>query len=384
LICRLLVNHPKGNEMNILITGSNGFIAKNLIHALKSSNACSINLLLVNSSTTDLEVELALIKADILVHLAAVHRPKIVDEYYTVNEHFTEKIINLLLKNNKKIPVIFSSSKQVLVDNDYGKSKLKAELILSEYFKITGARVHILRLPNVFGKWAKPNSNSVVSTFCYNVSRSLPIDIHNESNTVSLLHIDEVVSLMIQLITNPEKINPYEDFPSIVEITVGELAKKINEFNDLRNKNQLPTIQSRFDQQLFSTYTSYLPLEGLRMERLTNESPGSRFTELIQTIHSGQFSLNIIQPGVVKGNHWHQTKHEKYFVIQGTAKIRLRKKFDENVDEIILGSEPIASLDIPPGVVHSIENFGQQDLITIMWANEMYDPKNPDTFKEDV
>jgi len=378
----LLKNQSRGNGLKILITGSNGFIAKNLRSSLETLGFNE--LLLLDKKVTQEEAKKSLLHADFVFHLAGVNRPVEVSEFYQGNKDYTQWVVDQLLLFKKNTPIVFASSTQVELDNEYGKSKKEAESILLKYAIDAGARIHILRLPNVFGKWARPNYNSVVATFCYNVIRSLPMEVHDDAKTVSLIHVDDVVSTMTNLITNLVKDHFLNEFPSTIEITVGELAHRIDEFNNLRVKNQLPTLQNRFDQQLFSTFTSYLPLEELTLKRATNESAGSWFTELLQTNHSGQVSLNIIQPGVVKGNHWHQTKHEKYLVIQGTAKIRLRKKFEETVDEIILGSDFIASVDIPPGVVHSIENVGQQDLITVMWANEIYDPKNSDTFKEDV
>ncbi len=368
--------------MNIVITGSSGFIAKNLRSSLENYDEHDLILLHRNSSEEDLRVGLQ--KADFIFHLAGVNRPLELSEFETGNIDYTKKVVDTLVNLKKSIPVIFSSSIQVDKDNHYGSSKKAAESLLIDYSVSTGARIHILRLPNVFGKWAKPHYNSVVATFCNNIIREIPIEIHDSSNLIKLLHIDYVVSLMMELIDSPSSPQIIDDFPSTVTISVGDLESKITQFHQLREVNTVPTLLSEFDKQLFSTYSSYLPLDSLTINRRTNISSGSLFTELLKTTHSGQFSLNVIEPGVTKGNHWHHTKHEKYIVIQGTAKVRLRYKFEKEIGELILTSNPIGSIDIPPGVVHSIENIGHQELITIMWANEIYDSENPDTFKEDV
>jgi UDP-2-acetamido-2,6-beta-L-arabino-hexul-4-ose reductase len=368
--------------LNIVITGSSGFIGKNLRSSLENYDDHNLILLDRNSSKEDLR--LGLQKADFIFHLAGVNRPLELSEFEIGNIDYTKKIVDTLLSFDKSTPIVFSSSIQVDKDNHYGSSKKAAESLLIDYSISTGARIHILRLPNVFGKWAKPYYNSVVATFCNNIIRQIPLEIHDSNNLIKLLHIDHVVSLMMELmasLSSPQIIN---DFPSASTISVGDLESKITQFHKLRGVNKIPNLLSEFDKQLFSTYSSYLPLDFLTTSRRTNISSGSLFTELLKTNHSGQFSLNIIEPGVTKGNHWHHTKHEKYIVIQGTAKVRLRYKFEKEIDELILTSNPICSIDIPPGVVHSIENIGNQELITIMWANEIYDSENPDTFKEDV
>jgi UDP-2-acetamido-2,6-beta-L-arabino-hexul-4-ose reductase len=370
------------SELRVLITGSAGFIGRNLRSFLESQGFH--RLLLIDKTSSEEEFKQGLKEADFIFHLAGVNRPVDDSEFLRGNSEYSNSLIKTLLSLNKKTPIVFASSTQVELKNQYGISKLEAEESIKNYSISTGAEVHILRLPNVFGKWAKPHYNSVVATFCHNVARGLSIDVHDPDKFIELLYIDDLVERMYRLITRSNEPKVKDHSLDVHTIRVGELANRIIHFNELRLKSQLPTLLTKFDKALFSTYTSHLPLDALCIDQKTHLSDGSRFTELMQTKYSGQFSLNVIEPGVEKGNHWHQSKHEKYIVIQGLARIRLRRKYDAKVHELIADSGSISTIDIPPGVVHSISNIGNIDLITIMWANEIYDSLNPDTFKEDV
>jgi UDP-2-acetamido-2,6-beta-L-arabino-hexul-4-ose reductase len=368
--------------MKIAITGSSGFVAKNLIAEMEYLK--EFDLIFLNHSMEFKLQENLLGKADLVIHLAGVNRPDDKIEFTRGNEDYTNFIVNSLMNQNRIIPVIFASSKQVILDNDYGFSKSKAELILKEYSNLTGSAVSILRFPNIFGKWSKPNYNSVVATFCHNIIRDIPIHIHNATDQIELLYIDQAVQLLLDSIKNSSGVHIIDEYINITSISVQELANRIYKIDDSNKSNHLPELKSEFDKYLFATYISYLPADKLVNQSVLNRSDGAQFTELLKLGSKGQIAINTIKPAMTKGNHWHHTKHEKYIVVSGQALIRLRKKYNTEVVEYKLKDTNIAIIDIPPGTVHSITNTGNEDLVTIIWASEVYDKFRPDTFKEEV
>jgi UDP-2-acetamido-2,6-beta-L-arabino-hexul-4-ose reductase len=368
--------------MKIAITGSSGFIAKNLIAEMENLKEFELILL---SHSMDFELQENLLgKADLIVHLAGVNRPDDNIGFTRGNEDYTNLIIRSLMNQNRNVPVIFSSSKQVHFDNEYGSSKSKAEQILQEYSVITGSAVSIFRFPNLFGKWSKPNYNSVVATFCHNIIRNIPIKIHNSTDQIELLYIDQAVQLLLESIMNSSGVHIIDDFSYSTTISVQELADQIYKIDYANKSNHLPDLECEFDKYLYATYISYLPAERLVSQPSLHTSDGALFIELLKMGAKGQIAINTIQPDITKGNHWHHTKHEKYVVIRGQALIRLRKKFSTEIFEYKLTDNEITIIDIPPGTVHSITNTGNEDLVTIMWASEVYDSDCPDTFKEEV
>jgi UDP-2-acetamido-2,6-beta-L-arabino-hexul-4-ose reductase len=368
--------------MKIVITGSNGFVAKNLIAEMEHIKQYDF---LPVSHSMDIKIqEESLSQADAVIHLAGVNRPVTNEEFTSGNIDYTAFLVKSLSNQKREIPVIFASSKQIHFHNEYGDSKAKAESILRNYSEETGSPVTILRFPNVFGKWAKPNYNSVVATFCHNIIRNLPIEIHDPSTVFELLYIDDVVRIILNSLKSTSGIHYIEEFVESNSISVQGLANQIN-WIDMANKNgKLPELRKDFDKYLFATYLSYLPDNDLVSTPVVHLSEGAEFIELLKSGRYGQISLNTIQPGITKGNHWHHTKHEKYIILSGLSLIRLRKKFSKEVYEVILDGSKTSVLDIPPGTVHSITNIGDKELITLMWASEIYDSEFPDTFKEDV
>lgn len=369
--------------MKILITGSGGFIAQNLIMELE--NRGYKNLLLCDRGTTEEELDSYVEECSFLIHLAGVNRPAQESEYYSGNAGFTEELIGLLEKKHKKVPVIYSSTILNTPHVHYGRSKREAERLLQEYGKKAGSPIFIFRLPNVFGKWSRPNYNSFVATFCYNISHGLDIKVNAPDAQVILVYIDDVVNKMISCME--EANDKREEFPDIsetYETTVGEVAERILAFRQGRDSLEIPYIEDSLGKKLYSTYLSFLEPEDFSYKLRMNQDRRGSFTEFLHLNDLGQISVNVTKPGIIKGNHWHHTKVEKFLVVSGTALIRFRHMITGKVAEYQVSGEQLEVVDIPVGYTHSIENIGQQDLITIMWANEVFDHKRPDTYYEEV
>lgn len=369
--------------MKILITGSNGFIAKNLIMELK--NRKYGELLLCNRDTSSEKLEQYIEECDVLIHLAGVNRPLDEAEYYTGNVGFTKDIVKLLKNKHKKLPVIYSSTVIDTRHKAYGVSKREAEKILQEFAQNSGSLLSIFRLPNVFGKWCRPNYNSVVATFCYNISHDLKIRINDPDARIKLVYIDDVVDRMISCIDRKEEgQEKYPEIEEVYQVTVGGLAEMILSFKEKRNRLEIPYVGSLLEKKLYSTYLSYLEPKDYRYELKMNKDRRGSFTEFIHSKDFGQFSVNIAKPGIVKGNHWHHTKVEKFLVVRGTARIKLRHMITGQGAEFITSGEKLEVVDIPVGYTHNIENIGTEELVTVMWANETFDPDRPDTYYEEV
>ena len=365
-----------------MITGSSGFIAKNLIATLKSID--QHQLLFVTRNTLKKELQSALKKADFLFHLAGVNRPENIEDFYQGNREFTKAIIDLLLAENKRIPIVFSSSIQAKQDNDYGKSKLQAEELLQDYATKAQQRLSIYRLPGVFGKWSKPDYNTVVATFCHRIANDLPIQVSDAEKIIDLVYIDDVIENFIREMNHDSKeivlpmVNPQ------YAISLGELSQTIQSFKDNRSRSVINDLTSELEKKLFATYTSFLSDSQWKHDLKVHETPKSSFVELLKSNSFGQLSLNTIEPGAVRGNHWHHNKHEKFLVIQGEGIIRLRSLFSKDVSKLQVSGEHLEWIEIPSGMVHNIENVGNIPLVTIMWASEMFDPNRPDTYPEVV
>lgn len=365
--------------MNLLVTGSGGFIGKNLVCALKEHGNYKVLEYHANMGSDTLKEYLE--KADIIFHLAGVNRPKNDEEFVNGNVNFTEELVEALDAANNHCSIIFSSSIQAELDNAYGKSKQAAENILLEYAKNTGAKVAIYRLPNVFGKWSRPNYNSVVATFCYQAARLMPMTINNPAHEIELVYIDDVVKELLHCCnTNFE--TGFCRIDKVYKITVGKLAKAITDFAE--NKNYAPGLSDEFTKNLYSTYISFLPQESLLYDLNSHRDNRGSFTEFMRTESHGQFSVNISKPHIVKGNHYHHTKHEKFLVVSGEGIIRLRKLNDTEIYSFNVSGENLQVVEIPAGYTHNIENTGETDMVTIMWANENFDPQNPDTYQMEV
>lgn len=370
--------------LNILITGSKGFIGKNLIAELRNRKiADNIFEYDIDSDITMLDRYCA--EADIVYHLAGANRPKVESEFMEVNCGLASVLVDKLKGKDNKCPVIFSSSIQAELDNPYGRSKRAGEELLIEYGKQSGAKVFIYRLPNVFGKWCRPNYNSAVATFCYNIARDLPITVTDPDRMMRLVYIDDVVEEMISVLDGKVLTDDcYCNIKKVYEIRLGEIADLIYSFKRSREDKTIPDMSDPFAKKLYSTYLSYLPEDQFKYSLVMNTDYRGSFTEFIRTNERGQFSINISKPGITKGNHWHHTKNEKFLVVSGKGVIRFRKIDSNDIIEYYVSGDKLEVIDIPPGYTHNIENLGDTDMVTVMWANECFDPQKPDTYYMEV
>ena len=370
--------------MNILITGANGFIGKNLIAQLRNESAID------EIYTYDINTDPYLLDdyckdADFVYNLAGINRPIDQSEFMKGNYEFIFTLLETLKKYKNDCPIMLASSIQAVLDNPYGKSKKSGEDLMLEYSKETGAKVLIYRFPNVFGKWCKPNYNSVIATFCYNICHDLPIGVDDPNHFMKLAYIDDVVEELIRAKKGKE--NRKDDFceiPIVYNVTLGEIASQIYSFRDSRIYLTIPKVSDEFTKKLYSTYLTYLKEDGFCYELKMNIDNRGSFTEFIKTADRGQISVNIAKAGIIKGNHWHHTKHEKFLVVSGSGVIRLRNIYSDKVLEYFVTDEKMEVVDIPPGYTHNIENIGKTDMVTIMWANESFNRDKPDTYNMEV
>ena len=366
--------------MNILVTGADGFVGRNLLAQLESEG--DHRIFRFTRETSQEELQGALNVVDGIIHLAGVNRPKDLSEFYQGNTSLTKDIIDYLIDHQRHPFIVYASSTQADQDNDYGKSKRQAEQLLIDYASKASAQVSILRFPNVFGKWSKPNYNSAVATFCYNIQRGLPIQISNPAIVVTLLYIDDAVRLIKEAMESSA--NQYPEISPTFQITLGELIYKLQSYKEVDKTPFIPENETILEKYLFATYCSFKDVNTLSYHQSRHKKIYSSFSELFKYSSFGQISLNEIDPGQTRGNHWHQTKHERFIVIKGSAIIRLRKKYSSEVTEYQVNDMDLTVVEIPPGFVHNIENVGKDQLYTIMWANEIYNQNHPDTYPEEV
>ncbi|KAF2785084.1 capsular biosynthesis protein [Clostridium perfringens] len=377
----------------ILVTGSSGFIGKNVVVTLRELNLYEI--ITIDKNNTEEELDKAILDSDFIIHLAGINRPKDINEFYEGNSGLTEKIIRCIEKNNKKIPILITSSIQANLDNDYGISKKQSEEALIEYSNKNNINIYIFRLPNVFGKWCKPNYNSAVATFCYNIANGLEVWINDPNIELNLVYIDDVVNSILDCIkefTNKNKAgnDKEKNFEQIdryyyrvkksYKRTLGSIVDSINMFKNMRNSLIIPDFSDSFNKALYSTYLTYLKNDNFSYYLDKKEDKRGWLVELVKSKQFGQMFVSKTYKGVTRGDHWHHTKTEKFTVIQGKANIRFRKIDEDNIIEYIVDGENPEVLDIPPGYTHSIENIGEEEVITLFWANEMFDSNNPDTY----
>ncbi|MBA4310826.1 MAG: capsular biosynthesis protein [Chlorobiaceae bacterium] len=371
--------------MNILITGYTGFIGKNLVSHLKATT--SHNLFLCDRKTSEAELEYYCENADFVYHLAGVNRPLEEDDFEKGNTDFTRTLIHKIEKSNNKVPVMMSSSIQASLNNPYGNSKKAGENLLFKYGHDNNVSVMVFRFPNVFGKWSRPNYNSAVATFCFNISRDLPIKINNPLTQLNLVYIDDVVHTLTDLLENPNQYktnSQYFSIPTSYNVELGEMVELLYSFKKIREDLSLPNLDDDFSKKLYSTYLSFLPENNFSYTLKMNEDERGSFTEFIRTKNKGQVSVNISKPGIKKGEHWHHTKNEKFLVVSGEGVIRFRRIDSSQVIEYYVTGEKLEVVDIPPGYTHNIENVGKVDLVTVMWVNESYNPNQPDTYFSEV
>jgi UDP-2-acetamido-2,6-beta-L-arabino-hexul-4-ose reductase len=364
--------------MKILVTGAKGFVGKNLIIELKNKGYSDIY-------EFDRETDISLLdqytkECEFVFHLAGVNRPKDEEEFMEGNFGFTSDLLDLLKKHDNKAPVLITSSIQAEKDNPYGASKKAGEELLFKYNQETGAEVLVYRFPNLFGKWSKPNYNTVVATYCHNISRELEIQINNPDAELILCYIDDVLDELLRALKgNATKADNYCIVPITHTVKLGELAEIIKGFKESRMDLSIPNMEEGLVKKLYSTYLSFLPENEFSYALKMNCDHRGSFTEFIRTPERGQVSINVSKPGITKGNHWHHTKNEKFLVVSGEGLIRFRKIDSEEIIEYRVSGDKLEVVDIPTGYTHSIVNVGASDLVTVMWANECFNPDKPDT-----
>jgi UDP-2-acetamido-2,6-beta-L-arabino-hexul-4-ose reductase len=398
--------------MNILVTGAKGFVGKNLcamLQTIRDGRNKTRNLTIGEIFEYDIDTDPKLLneycrKADFVFNLAGVNRPKEQSEFMAGNFGFASTLLDTLKKYNNPCPVMLSSSIQATLigrygQSDYGKSKLAGEELFFEYGRQTGARVLVYRFPNLFGKWCRPNYNSAVATFCHNIANDLPIQVNDRATQLELLYIDDLMDEMLSALEgNPHRCGyegldpvPAEDgrycyAPITHKVTLGEIVDLLESFKNQPKTLVMPQIpHNSFAKKLYSTYLSYLPRQAVRFPLKMNVDARGSFTELLRTENCGQFSVNISKPGITKGQHWHHSKWEFFIVVAGRALIQERRIGSDEVIEFEVSGDKIEAVHMLPGYTHNIINVSDtEDLVTVMWANEPFDPRKPDTFFEEV
>ena len=382
--------------MNILVTGAKGFVGENLVEALKNirdgkdksfGDFEEIEIFEYDVDTDEALLEKYCEKADFVFNIAGVNRPENEEEFMKGNFGFASTLLDTLKKCGNKCPVLLSSSIQAALDNPYGKSKRAGEDLFFDYEKTSGAKVLVYRLPNVFGKWCRPNYNSAVATFCYNISHNLPITVNDRAHLMTLVYIDDVINEFISaLMGNPSKNGEFCEVPVAHKITLGEIVDLLYSFKESRLNLSVPDMtENSFSKKLYSTYLSYLDKDDFAYKLKMNCDTRGSFTEILRTQNAGQFSVNISKPGITKGQHWHNTKNEKFVVVKGHGLIQLRKIGSDEIINYEVSGEEITVVDMIPGYTHNIINLSEtEELVTFMWCNECFNPEKPDTFYEEV
>ena len=364
----------------VLVTGWKGFLGSNLLSHLK--NHKDVRLFKYGSNSNKKHLVNVLSKCDLIFHLAGINRNDTDSKFYEVNTELTRNICSHLIKINRSPKIIFTSSTQVKNNSVYGKSKLLAEDILKEYQKNTSSQVIIYRLPGVFGKWSKPNHNTVVATFCYNISRGIPIEITDKNKKIMIVYIDEVINEFINEINSNNKTNKviYKEVNPKYQLTLGELAKTITSFKESRNTLILPDFKNSLTKKLHATFHSFIPTDEFAYQLPQMKDDRGVLAEFIKSKSIGQIFVSSTNPGKMRGNHYHHTKVEKFLILSGKGIIRFKNII--NNDEIIsyeVDGKELKVVDIPPGYTHSIENISNDKMIVLFWASEIYDSNIPDT-----
>jgi len=368
--------------MKILVTGADGFIGTNLRVALRRRVDAEVLGFDLANPPEDLERHAD--AADFVFHLAGVNRPPDPADFATGNVDLTARLLARLAAAGRKAPVVFSSSTQAALENPYGLSKRRAEELVFEYGRGAGAPVRVFRFPNVFGKWSRPNYNSVVSTFCHNFAHGLPVQVSNRANPVTLVYIDEVVRCLVDCLAPGLAGAAFGEVRETFPVTVGDLHDRLAAFRDGRARNEVPDLADPFNRVLYPTFLSYLdPIRRSVPVDLKTDPRGWLF-ELVKSPHAGQIFISRTRPGIVRGNHYHDTKIEKFCVIAGRGRIRMRRILGGEIVAYEVSDDPIRVVDIPAGWTHSIENTGAEDMLTVFWASEIFDPARPDTYFENV
>ena len=379
--------------MKILVTGAKGFIGRNLIEELKRQGH---EILTYDIDNTEEQLDEYTKSCEFVYHLAGVNRPENTEDFMTGNFGFTSVLLESLKKHNNKASIMLSSSIQAGLDNPYGRSKKAGEELIFQYGRENNVAEYVYRFPNVFGKWCRPNYNSAVATFCHNIARNLPIQVNETNPTLTLVYIDDLVKELVNALGGEANISDtynknqggseykYCSVPEQYQIKLLDIVNMIYSFKESRKNLYIPDMKDPFTKKLYATYLSYLPEDKFSYELTMHTDARGSFTEMLKSQERGQVSVNISKPGITKGNHWHSTKNEKFIVVSGKARISFRKIGTTEVISYDVSGDEIEVVDIPPGYTHSITNTGETDLVTVMWANEPFDPNNPDTYYEEV
>ncbi len=364
--------------MNILVTGAHGFIGKNLVAWL--ARHADHHILSFGRQDSWAALAYGLAQADFVFHLAGINRPQTEEEFYIGNAQLTEKICTELAATNRSIPLVLTSSTQAVLDNPYGSSKRQAEEAVIQYTEQTGARTAIYRLPNVFGKWCRPNYNSVVATFCHNIARNLPSTISDKNRVLELVYIDDVVQHFVRELSIDNRQTNYPQVEPTYNISLGQLHELIDSFRQMRQTLVAADFGDPLVHKLYTTYLSYLEEHNFAYALDQKRDPRGSLAEFIKSPAFGQIFVSRTNPGITRGNHYHHTKTEKFLVVEGEAMIRFRHLHSDEVIEYPVCGDEFRVVDIPPGYTHSIQNIGVRELVTLFWASEIFNPERPDTY----
>ncbi len=376
--------------MNVLITGAKSFMGKNLIATLETirdgkdkSHGLTPELTILSY---DLDTDPVLLtgycqQADFVCHLAGVNWSKDTTEFMDGNFGFTSTLLTALKKHGNRAPVLITSFIQVALDNPYGQSKKTGEDLMFAYGRETGAPVYVYRLPNAFGKWSRSNYNIAIATFCNNIARGLPITVSDRTNVLNLVYIDDIVVEIIRAMQGqPNRAGEFCEVQPVYQAALGLIVDWISSFPESRTILQVPQLDHPLIKKLYSTYLSFLSGDAFAYPLTMHVDDRGSFTDVLRSPGRGQVSINISKPSIIKGNHWHHTKNEKFLVVKGQGVIRFRKIGEQEVIEYFVNGDELKVVDIPTGYTHNIENLGDDDMVTVMWANEPFDPQKPDTF----
>lgn len=364
--------------MKVLVTGANGFIGKNLLIHLSERKNIEVETFVRGDSQESLQEKVS--KVDFIFHLAGINRPQKESEFKEGNSDLTLAICESIRKTKRSIPILITSSIQAALNNPYGQSKLKAEEHLKALQNETGNPVHIFRLPNVFGKWCKPNYNSAVATFCYNILNGLPVTINDPNAVINLVYIDDVMSGFLSLMDG----NAFKEISPVYQITVGDLEKQIRAFKESKENLVTERVGTGLTRALYSTYVSYFTPAQFNYPLIKHEDPRGMFVEMLKSKDSGQFSFFTAHKGITRGGHYHHSKTEKFLVIKGEARFGFRHMVTNEKFELFTSGSKPEVVDTIPGWTHDITNVGETEMIVMLWANEIFNPQIPDTIQSKV
>ncbi len=370
--------------MKILVTGASGFIGWNLVASLRAQRP-SDEVLTFDRENPPGDLDRLARACDFACHLAGVNRPRDPAEFLTGNRDLTRDLVEALERHRNPAPILMTSSIQACLDNPYGQSKLAAEALLADHAHRTGHEVLIYRLPNAFGKGCRPNYNSAIATFCHQVARGRPLDVRDPERRMTLAYIDDVVDEFLRAIDGQAaRAGDFCEIPITHEALLGDIASRIQGFASDRRANVASDLADPLTRKLYATYLSHLPMSDWRTPLDVKSDARGAFAEFLRLGGRGQVSINVARPGVTKGRHWHHTKSEKFLVVSGRGRIRLRRLGEAEVTAFDVCGEMPEVIDIPVGCAHELTNTGEVDLVTVMWASEPFDPEHPDTYPEGV